>query len=319
MKNRLKQSKGFTLIELIVVIAIIAILSAILFPVFAAAREKARQVTCNSNLKQLGVAFFGYIQDYDETYPPANNEEYVDVNGTPTLESNIYEFELDSYIKGGFPEGQVNLSNLPKKSVYFCPDFDASNNVINNCISSTTCSPTKLLSGAASKSYIANMNYLPSWGAGTTTTTLVRPLPDDGTNSPYSTYPATKDSQIHKPSELVLLAEGRGNYALAAGNDISPAANACAFNNCTKYPESKWNTLNNDWAQYAAARQRHSGGSNFLFFDGHVKWSKEPGFQNVDETGVTTSVPIEAATGVVYAESRHPQALGWWLEDPNAN
>jgi prepilin-type N-terminal cleavage/methylation domain-containing protein/prepilin-type processing-associated H-X9-DG protein len=61
--------KGFTLIELLVVIAIIAILAAILFPVFAKVREKARQATCASNLKQEGLATLEYVQDYDEKYP----------------------------------------------------------------------------------------------------------------------------------------------------------------------------------------------------------------------------------------------------------
>src|SRR4051794_23044778 len=61
--------RAFTLIELLVVIAIIAILAAILFPVFAQAREKARQATCQSNLKQIGTAFSLYLQDYDETFP----------------------------------------------------------------------------------------------------------------------------------------------------------------------------------------------------------------------------------------------------------
>mgnify|MGYP003752517151 CR=1 FL=1 len=63
------RSRGFTLIELLVVIAIIAILAAILFPVFAKAREKARQSSCLSNLKQLCTSFRMYVQDYDETWP----------------------------------------------------------------------------------------------------------------------------------------------------------------------------------------------------------------------------------------------------------
>ena len=61
--------KGFTLIELLVVIAIIAILAAILFPVFSQARDKARQTSCLSNAKQVGLAVLQYTQDYDEKYP----------------------------------------------------------------------------------------------------------------------------------------------------------------------------------------------------------------------------------------------------------
>ncbi|MCX7597678.1 MAG: DUF1559 domain-containing protein, partial [Armatimonadetes bacterium] len=66
--------KGFTLIELLVVIAIIAILAAILFPVFARAREKARQASCTSNLKQIAMAHLMYAQDYDEMLPGHGND-----------------------------------------------------------------------------------------------------------------------------------------------------------------------------------------------------------------------------------------------------
>ena len=63
---------GFTLIELLVVIAIISVLASILFPVFARAREKARQTTCTSNLKQIGLALIMYADDYDGLLPLAN-------------------------------------------------------------------------------------------------------------------------------------------------------------------------------------------------------------------------------------------------------
>jgi len=72
-----KQHHGFTLIELLVVIAIIAILAAILFPVFAQARERARAISCLSNMKQLGLAFQMYAQDYDERYPFGRNDNWA--------------------------------------------------------------------------------------------------------------------------------------------------------------------------------------------------------------------------------------------------
>jgi prepilin-type N-terminal cleavage/methylation domain-containing protein/prepilin-type processing-associated H-X9-DG protein len=73
----MRSRAAFTLIELLVVIAIIAILAAILFPVFAQAREKARQTSCLSNMKQMGLALQMYVQDYDEGLPT------VKMMGTP--------------------------------------------------------------------------------------------------------------------------------------------------------------------------------------------------------------------------------------------
>ena len=80
---RRRRAPGFTLIELLVVIAIIAILAAILFPVFAQARESARQSTCLSNIKQIGISMAMYIQDNDGTYPsqPADGLKTVAAGG----------------------------------------------------------------------------------------------------------------------------------------------------------------------------------------------------------------------------------------------
>ncbi|HEY3297939.1 MAG TPA: DUF1559 domain-containing protein [Armatimonadota bacterium] len=78
-----KSRSGFTLIELLVVIAIIAILAAILFPVFAKARDKARQASCLSNVKQLTLGILMYTSDYDSTYPPFENvQDHLVLGGT---------------------------------------------------------------------------------------------------------------------------------------------------------------------------------------------------------------------------------------------
>lgn len=83
-----RSRQAFTLIELLVVIAIIAILAAILFPVFAQARAKARQASCLSNQKQLGLGFMMYSEDYDNTLPiTMDNQSYIFVK------------RLDPYLK----------------------------------------------------------------------------------------------------------------------------------------------------------------------------------------------------------------------------
>jgi prepilin-type N-terminal cleavage/methylation domain-containing protein/prepilin-type processing-associated H-X9-DG protein len=83
--------KAFTLIELLVVIAIIAILAAILFPVFAKVREKARQASCASNEKQLGLGVIQYIQDNDQKFPAV-----FDSNRSPNIN---WGQEIYPYVK----------------------------------------------------------------------------------------------------------------------------------------------------------------------------------------------------------------------------
>lgn len=91
---------GFTLIELLVVIAIIAILAAILFPVFARAREKARQTSCLSNVKQITLGFLMYAQDYDEMMAPRYYRYDPEVMGGPHWDRLLYPYtmNMDVYV-----------------------------------------------------------------------------------------------------------------------------------------------------------------------------------------------------------------------------
>ena len=146
--------RGFTLIELLVVIAIIAILAAILFPVFARARERARQTSCLSNVKQIALAGLMYAQDWNETLPPfAYHSEqprtafpwimhpYVmnwEVWNCPSADSTINPDHENMYDHGGIGIAYPNIAHYltsgggmrlaqviePSKAIWFADNRD---------------------------------------------------------------------------------------------------------------------------------------------------------------------------------------------------
>ena len=116
-----KKRSGFTLIEILVVVAIIALLAAILFPVFGRARENARRSSCASNLKQNGLGWLQYSQDYDEkvmrvatSQPGKTFYWWGSFDGSTLRES---EGLLQPYMKSGQIQACPSFENRLRASV----------------------------------------------------------------------------------------------------------------------------------------------------------------------------------------------------------
>jgi prepilin-type N-terminal cleavage/methylation domain-containing protein/prepilin-type processing-associated H-X9-DG protein len=222
--------RAFTLIELLVVIAIIAILAAILFPVFAQAREKARQISCLSNMKQLGTALSMYLQDYDENMPPTLGGLLTD----PRIPAT------DRILRPEYGLSRIT-PYLKNSGVFLCPSDRATKMWI-------------LLDGKPEKfSYFANNNV----GVGA----------DPFDNSPqlgwgvFRSGASRSIAEITAPADTVAVSERDGREPdehLNGPNDFRV-----------------WNpSLGRKDPQQGRSTDRHSGGSNHIYADGHAKWEK---------------------------------------------
>jgi len=235
-----KPVKGFTLIELLVVIAIIAILAAILFPVFAKVREKARQTSCTSNMKQIGLGILQYVQDNDEAFPSGQQDN--DNSGWPSL--------VQPYIKSlaVFRCPDETNTNLPatkpdwlREDWAGVPISYASNGWINN-------SELRGVIGMAQ-----------SWVA-SSPSTLAR---------------------VNRPADSIMVAEKFNGDFIKGGStygNLSSYSRGCMFTGYGWWggPDQIPDGRNPANAAYpggpsGAVSVPHTGRSNFLFVDGHVK------------------------------------------------
>ncbi len=201
--------KGFTLIELLVVIAIIAILAAILFPVFSRARAKARQTSCLSNLKQIGLAEQMYAQDYDEQFTLVI-ADWSKIG--PTDMQQTWDQAILPYMKN--------------QDILVCPE--------NN----KTCSAT---GHTEKRRGYAQTRYTSLW--------------NDGTNW----HIMNVDGYYPAASNTVLIAE-KGGYGPSHAADAS-------------IEDFMQAGAGDSYKPTGSTEPRHNGGNNFVFVDGHAKWS----------------------------------------------
>lgn len=244
-KRQTNREKGFTLIEILVVISIISILAAILFPVFARARENARRASCLSNLKQIGLATMMYTQDYDERLPLPLWQK----GGAITTFSNTGDFEKPSPRDRTRPSGLFKLSTGDGKDfVYSWMDFIfpyVKNTQVFVCPSFDPGESSSLHHDASSYGYNTLIHRL-------------KPL-DEGTGAlTKGSKPPLSLAEISSPSKIVIMLDYPILYSVTA--------------NPGEYCQSS------GWLDPTSTnRQRmwpHLGGGNVTFADGHAKWYK---------------------------------------------
>ena len=232
--------KGFTLIELLVVIAIIAIRAAILFPVFASAREKARQTTCASNMKQLALAVLQYRQDFDDLAPCGTNFRYGSEAPTTGQPGIGWAGQIYPYAKS--------------TAVYTCPDD-------YTAVTAPSGSTTYSVVSYAWNETIDNMGY-GEGQAGATVGSTVLSVDIGG-------------STLASPSRSVMFSEVQGVNVpnLAAGGETSsPVANGDPTGSTSNMDTGKLGDEGVTWTDPKFQNGRHGNAANYAFWDGHVKY-----------------------------------------------
>lgn len=255
----MQSRKGFTLIELLVVIAIIAILAAILFPVFAQAREKARAISCISNLKQDGLAIRMYQQDYDETVVPGY--QYQDKDG---CEIRWYFDLVDPYVKNA--------------QIWKCPDRAARLEGAGCWYTDTGTGRDSLPVGSGPNKRSVDWSYAfnNSWEccALSASDNPVGPFTGD-TLGRYYPYPS--EASFDKPADYISLFDGctLQMWAAAYPQPHTGMVHGFDFLDDTGRNSATWGSNCR-----GSVRRDHTGGANFLFLDGHAKSLRQTKLEN---------------------------------------
>lgn len=248
---------AFTLIELLVVIAIIAILAAILFPVFAQARAKARQASCLSNCKQIGLGAMMYAQDYDEILPETGWQGPCSPAGEPP------QTATDNFFSGVYAFPLAIQPYLKNYGVLVCPSDPDKGGWGKT---GSVCYENQLLQMNVPGAYVGMRSV-----ANAMTKTL--PLSYAGNyflSAAYST-PTTAGINGGKMRSLASYAAPANLIFVAdVGSQVS-GGNAFAG----WYIAPGYGLTSSGTGRWEKG-QRHSGGRNWTFCDGHAKWTKDP-------------------------------------------
>jgi prepilin-type processing-associated H-X9-DG protein len=238
------------------VIAIIAILAAILFPVFAQAKEAAKKTQCLSNQKQIGTAMMMYLNDYDDMYPQAQRSPTVDERGTGSYIPVPWHWVVNPYVKNGDKTATVNTGRLEVKGgLWNCPSFPDQKQP---------------------RQYGINVH-------------IAGDMSDYGYNDFGAQYGSVVQTAITSVANKILIGEkGYMGAATGSGTDTRDFSDvklmtlqwAWKSNNgydlsLAKRADTDNDKQSNTWPWAAIMpRFRHAGTSNVVFADGHAKGIK---------------------------------------------